>query len=35
MNQNPLASPFAAESHVLSVIGAERGAASAVDSISP
>ena len=35
MNQNPLASPFAAESHESRVIGAESGAASDVDSMRP
>ena len=35
MNQNPLASPFAAESHESIVIGAESGAAADVDSIRP
>ena len=34
-NQNPLASPLAAESHESIVIGADSGAASDVDSISP
>ena len=34
-NQNPLASPSAAESHESSVIGDERGAFSEVDSASP
>ena len=34
-NQNPLASPFAAESHESIVIGDEIGAASDVVSISP
>src|SRR6476646_5992916 len=35
MNQNPLASPFAAESHESIVIGDEIGAASDVVSIRP
>jgi hypothetical protein len=34
-NQSPLASPSAAEIHAFSVIGAERGAASDVDSKRP
>ncbi len=34
-NQSPLASPSAAESHESSVIGADSGADSDVDSISP